>query len=182
MLARLRRRWLRAERSDGAAHPGLNRSGANPGQPRALSTAESAAAAFCVLRKPRCDNSRRLPAGSRQHADACIRCTLAQQLLVSCLTTRAGRRDLAMLMMTDVRPSVMRDAGSRYDRTCNTAVARSRESRMHERNLRSSAHTKFSTINILQYTKFSIKRGSVPPRCPLGSAVFHQFFLRNGSN
>ena len=27
-----------------------------------------------------------------------------------------------------------------------------------------------------------IKRGSVPPRCTLGSAVSHQFFLRNGSN
>jgi hypothetical protein len=26
------------------------------------------------------------------------------------------------------------------------------------------------------------KRGSVPPRCPLGSAVLVQFFLRNGSN
>ena len=28
----------------------------------------------------------------------------------------------------------------------------------------------------------SLKRGSVPPRCTLGSAVLHQFFLRNGSN
>jgi hypothetical protein len=26
------------------------------------------------------------------------------------------------------------------------------------------------------------KRGSVPPRCSLGSAVFREFFLRNGSN
>ena len=26
------------------------------------------------------------------------------------------------------------------------------------------------------------KRGSVPPRCPLGSAVFREFSLRNGSN
>ena len=25
------------------------------------------------------------------------------------------------------------------------------------------------------------KRGSVPSRCTLGSAVFHQFFARNGS-
>jgi hypothetical protein len=26
------------------------------------------------------------------------------------------------------------------------------------------------------------KRGSVPPRCILGSAILVQFFLRNGSN
>ena len=26
------------------------------------------------------------------------------------------------------------------------------------------------------------KRGSIPPRCTLGSAVLHKFFLKNGSN
>jgi hypothetical protein len=30
--------------------------------------------------------------------------------------------------------------------------------------------------------KDNFKRGSVPPRCPLGSAILHKFFLRNGSN
>jgi hypothetical protein len=29
---------------------------------------------------------------------------------------------------------------------------------------------------------YYFKRGSVPPRCTLGSAVFHKFFLQNGSN
>jgi hypothetical protein len=46
------------------------------------------------------------------------------------------------------------------------------------------------TLNILVYQCTSLcelyyiyfKRGSVPPRCPLGSAVLVQFFLRNGSN
>jgi hypothetical protein len=38
-------------------------------------------------------------------------------------------------------------------------------------------------IKILElYTWLYIKRGSVPPRCPLGSAIFSEFFRRNGSN
>jgi hypothetical protein len=31
-------------------------------------------------------------------------------------------------------------------------------------------------------SSFYFKRGSVPPRCPLGSAILREFFLRNGSN
>ena len=35
---------------------------------------------------------------------------------------------------------------------------------------------------LLAPTYLYFKRGSVPPRCTLGSAVFPEFFLRNGSN
>jgi hypothetical protein len=34
----------------------------------------------------------------------------------------------------------------------------------------------------LLFLSFFFKRGSVPPRCTLGSAILHEFFLRNGSN
>jgi hypothetical protein len=40
----------------------------------------------------------------------------------------------------------------------------------------------FGVLGVCRHAAYNLKRGSVPPRCTLGSAVFHKFSLQNVSN